>query len=676
MDNHTAEEKEEGRKNVAGTGNRSESGDRRPSESTRNVNEHNENPGNVHQHRDNPSNRDVPQHHSKYILDKGRNDIATTDDTANYIDGSGDMGFLGQDERDQGLISGNEHQTQGKDLQDTRGTEADSLWGRNESGQSGTSNEPKLSKGTHIKIGVKENEASIIQEINLHGYLPKKSKDSKNKDYVNISVKVKNVTRKEPGKEEGGSIDSLDKEENVSARLQTHFNVQGNISGDLFRNMDHMRNGRDYTSFSDTDEIIIVKEKNINDTEVHKKGRDEYIVLDQKLDGQKIMYGETKPHRTGEVRDIISSKQTEVADVMKSHKKDRVKEDIINKRSSSHIEAAGISKIRRTDEGERITGRSFSQAKNPIFPQPGQTNQSRILSREKLNGSGVTKSRAKSGGEVTLLGGTSVSQRSGSGAINQSQQGSSEVGIIHGKSNNWVEGFHFTTAHQNKADSHEKMNRSAHGGKQGDPERQEKGSRRVGVTFQEGNEEVVKGSIGYRKAPETADLGADSSSRKEENSGRKSVGIKSALTLAHGSHGYQHITKSREHSSYTLKSERKLTEPSKRSSRVHGRHSSSTTGRFRGHLGVLQRKSSRHGEKGKSRKNARASDSSQSSESVENSRYDSHESYEDYQNDNPDSYQSAESVEENLSAGSNQRDDCSQMEHVYSRESSQEDRRN
>ncbi|KAL8206731.1 UNVERIFIED_CONTAM: hypothetical protein K2H54_021807 [Gekko kuhli] len=686
IDNHTAKEKEEGHKNVAEMGNESE--DKRTSESTQNVNERNENPSNsdAHQHHGNPSNRDIPQQPSEYIPDKGRNDTAT-DYTTDGIDGSGDVGFLGPDERHQSTISGNEHQTKEKDHQVTRVTEVSILGGRDEAVQSGISNDTKLSKGTHIKTGVKENEASVIQEINLHGYIPKKSKDSKSKDFLDVSVKVKNATSKEPGKAESGSVDPLDKgkEGNASARLQTHFNAQGEISGDLLGSMDHVRNGRNHTSFSDTDEIAAMNEiitmngKIINYTRAHKKGGDEDIVLDQKLDGQKVIYGESKPPQKGEVRDnIISSKQTEVADVMKSHKNDKVKEDIVNGRSSSHIDVDVISKIHQAGEGEHITGRSIGQVENPISTQSGQTNQSRILSSGKLNGSGVTKSQTKSGGELTLLGGTSVGQRSSSGAINQSQKGTSEVGIIPEKSNNGAEGFHFTKAHQNKADSHEKINRKAPGGKQGDPERQEKGNRRLGVTFREGNKEVVKGNIGYRKAPATADLGIDSSGRKEENSGHKSVGIKSALTLAHGSHDYKEIAKSQEHSSYTLKNDRKLTkEPSKKTSRVHnGRRSSSPAERYRAHLGVLQRKSSRHERRGKSRKNVHASDSSQSSESEGNSRYDSRQSYEDYQNDNPDSYQSAESVEENLSAGSNQRDDCSRMEDIYSREDSQEHRRN
>ncbi|XP_077158282.1 uncharacterized protein LOC143819952 [Paroedura picta] len=672
-DNHTAEEKEEGHENTAEMGNESEPEGRRTSESSWALNKHSENPSNtnVHQHSSNPSNGDIPQHHSQYILDKGGN-VTLTDDIGD-IDGSGDMGFLGQDERHHGSISGTEHQTQGRDHQGPGGTEANSRWGRNEVEQSGISNVTKPSKGAYTKTGAKENEASLIQETNLHSHIPKKSKDSENKDYFNVSVKVKNATNKEPGKVEVGPIDSLDKDKegNASTRLQIDFNVQRKISGDLLKYVDHMRKGRNDTSFSDTGEIIARNEIMINYTRDPKKGRGQTIVPDQKQDGQKIMDGETKPHPKGEERDkVIRSKQVNVADAMKTHKNDMVKEDNITGKSSSHIDVAGVSQKHRTSEEEHITGRSTSQVENPVFIQAGQTTQSRILSSGKLNGSGVTKSNTKSGG--ALFGGTSLSQRSGSGSINQSQKGTSVVGIIHGKSDNGVEGFHFTKPHQNKTDRHEIINRNAH---RSDPERQEKGNRRLGVTFQGGNKEVVKGSIGYHKAPETADLGVDTSRRKDENSGHKSVGIKSPLTLAYGSHDYKHIARSREHSS--LKNDRKLTEPSTKSSSIHnGRHGSSRAKQYHGHLGVLQRKSRRHEKRGKSRKNAHASDSSQSSESEENGRYESHQSYEDYQNDNPGSYQSSESVEENLSDGSNQRGDHSQMEDIYSREDSQEHRRN
>ncbi|XP_048365661.1 matrix extracellular phosphoglycoprotein [Sphaerodactylus townsendi] len=659
MVDHTIEEKEEGHINLTEMGNNRESED-----NTWNLNEYNENTSSRKdsQHHSNPKNRAIPLYHLEFIADKGRNDTST-DDTADDIDGSGVMGFIDQDERHHGAISGNEHQYQQKDHQGTRNTKTNSLWERNETGQSGMSNNTKLSRATFIKIGVKENDASVIQEINPHKNTPKKSEGSKS--YLDVSTKVKSATGKEPGKEVGyGDMLDKDKGENASSRLQTHFNVQGKISEDLFGKLDRRRNGGNYTSSPDTDAIKMVNENIVNFTSVCEKGGNEYAMLNGKLDGKKDIYKETKPYQKGEVRDnIMSSKQIELADVMKLRKKLAVKDDIISGMSSSHIDVAGISKTHRIGGGEDLTGKSITQMENPSFILAGKINQSRIITSGRLNGSGDTKSHTKGRDEVTLFGGVSVSQGSGSYATNQSRKGSSEVGIIHEISNKGLESFHLINTHRKKADSHEKINRKAHRGKQGDPEMQGKGDHKPDVTFQEGNKEVVQGNTGYRKAHGTAGLSTDSSIRKEENSKRKSIRIKSALSLAHGSHNYKHIAKSKEHLS--LKNARKLTEPSKKSSRVHhGRRNSNIAKQYHGHLGVLQQESRSHDKKSKSRKSVHASDRSHSSESEENSRTDSRQSYEDYQNDNPDSDQSAESAQQDLSAGSNQSDNQSQMEDI------------
>ncbi|XP_066488398.1 protein starmaker-like [Tiliqua scincoides] len=435
------------------------------------------------------------------------------------------------------------------------------------------------------------------------------------------------------------------------------------------------------------DEIKIANGKVVK-IQVEKKGADEHTMISRKLNGEDRS-GITKPAPKGDVRDYsFSGSHVDVAGAIKPHKKDDGREGAIKERTSSHRKAAGISKTHQNSTGEvGNTGKLSSQEENPVYTTTGKTGQQEVMLSGKLtdqvSGSGVTKSHPKIKDEVTVLKIISGSRVSGPGSIQEGRKGDSGISIIHRKSNTGEEGFGFISTHPKDVGDPKKINRKTHEG----PKMQGKGSNRLEITFQEANQDIVKGNIENRKvAGDHKRNNMDSSKGKAEHSGQKSTGIKSALSLHHGSHDTikrgpdvpkKDDQKSPEHSSFSYK---KVTKTSKqRSKDTIGTDSGIIAKKHHGHSGTWRRKSSRPDKKKQSVKHVRGSDSSQSSESDEDSRNDSRQSYKDYQNDTPDSHQSAESVEQNHSVESHQSDDDhSQMEDqgTYSQERSHEHKHN
>ncbi|XP_062991417.1 uncharacterized protein LOC134404593 [Elgaria multicarinata webbii] len=589
------------------------------------------------------------------------------------IDGSGDAGFPSQVDTHHGIDTGNEHHGQVKDYQVTTSINNNTLWGKDKDGQSMISSTSKPTKDGYIKIGVKKNEAYVIQEINPYSYIPKKIKDPQSKDYSKVTLKGKTIaTDKELGRKEDIYTDLLDnrKKDNITGKTRGHLNLEGNLSRDLQGKTEHIMKG-DYTNVSSTKGTKEANEKDISNATVHK-GKDKDIMIIKELNGQKDRSGATKPHKKGEVGGgVISGSHVKVAGTIKLDKRDGAREDIIDGKPKSQMEPTRFSKTHTKEEGDAaITGRLLSQVEDPVYTKTGKTNRSGVILSEKLNshvdGFGVTKTNPK--GEVNFLRRISGSQISGPGEIQQGGKGASEVDITPRKSNIGEGDLGFPKAHRKEVSSPEKINRKGHESSPGDPEMHERDKTRFGVPFQEVNKDTVKGSISYSNpAAETAaDLrrsNIDPSDRKAEHRGQKTIQLKSALSLSHGSHknsqGALNIPKddklkNPEHSSFTTKISKKLKKPSKKIAKTHTGTDGGNTAKQ--HFGNGRRKISRHGKK------RHRSDSSQSSESEGNSRYDSRQSYEDYQNDKPDSYQSSESTEDNLSVGSSQSDGHTQME--------------
>ncbi|XP_034970090.2 matrix extracellular phosphoglycoprotein [Zootoca vivipara] len=607
---------------------------------------------NLYRHYGNTTNHDLHQHHLKVIVNQEGNEIATGDNTIE-IDGSGDIGFPGQIDTHHGVIIGNEYHDRVKDHQDTRGTEK--LWGEDKDGKSGLSSNTKSSKDHYIKIEMKENDASAVLGNNPFHDIPKKIKDPPSKDYSKVHLKViTDATNREPGKEEGGHVHLLDKSKGDNSTTKLHPSLKGkaNISPERLGEIELMRTR---VQIVDTGEIKVANE---NGTGNATKGKDGYTETVRKLNGQKDGYGVTKPHKKDEVKDgVTSGSHVEIAGVTNLQKKDETRKDVTNARSKSHLEAAGVTKLQKKDGGIGTKERLISHVGDLGDAKAEKTNQSEVILSRKLNGhvdgSGITKSHSK--GELTLLSGKQISD---SGTTEHGQKSPSEVGIIH-KRPSIGEGGSYGETNEN---AHE-MTKSGRTG--------------FGVTFQKVNKDTAERAIGYKKATgDSADLkrsDIDSSNKKEELSGQKSIQFKSALSESRGSHGsiqdLIHIPKneklkSQDHSLATVKSNKKVMKPSKKASRVNtGTYGSSAAKHYHGYSGVLRRKSSQHG---KRRQSVRRSDSSQSSESEENSR----QSYEDYQNDRPDSYQSPESTEGDRSDESHESDDRSQR--TNSQEDSQE----
>ncbi|XP_053260091.1 matrix extracellular phosphoglycoprotein [Podarcis raffonei] len=682
----TTQEAREEQKHLDATGNGSKTEGRRTTGSSQNL----------YRHYGNTTNQDLHQHHLEVIVNKEGNEIATGDNTIE-IDGSGDIGFPGQVDTQHGVIIGNEYHDRVKDHQDTRGT--DKLRGKDKDGKSGLSSNTKSSKDPHIKIEMKENDASAVWENNPFHDIPKKIKDPSSKDYSKVHLKViTDATNREPGKEEGGHVHLLDKSrrDNSTTKLYTSLEVKANISRERVGEIEPMRTRGSYTNIVDTSEIKVAKENGTGNATVHTKGKDGYTVTVRKLNGQKDGYGVTKPRKKGDVKDgVTSGNHVEIVGVTNLQKKDETRKDVTNGRSKSHLEAAGVTNLQEKDETRKdvTNGRSNSHleaagvtnlrkkdgtredvsneksnshldaagitklqkkvggeigTKERLISHVGElgdtktekTKQSKVILSRKLNGhmdgSGTTKSHSK--GELTLLSGKQISD---SGATQHGRKSPGEVGIIHKRPSIGEGG------------SYEKTNKNANESTLGDPKMTESGKTGFGVTFQKVNKDTPERAISYKKATgDSADLKTsdiDSSNKQEELSGQKSIQFKSALAESRGSHGgirdilnipKNEKLKSQGPSLATVKSNRKVMKPSKKASRVNtGTHGSSAAKHYHGYLGVLRRKSS---QRGKKRPSVHRNDSSQSSESEENSR----QSYEDYQNDRPDSHQSPESTEE------------------------------
>ncbi|XP_061440721.1 matrix extracellular phosphoglycoprotein isoform X2 [Rhineura floridana] len=742
----TTQETRADHKHLDATGNGRKFEDRRTTESSHNL----------HGLHGNTTNWDLRQHHLELTIDKEGNEIATGDNTVE-IDGSGDIGFPSPVDTHHGIVISNEYHDRVRDHQDTRGVGNDTFLGKEKDVKSGIFTNTKPSKDRRIKIGVKENDASVIQETDPYHYIPKKI-DGQSKAYSKVSLKGKtNATN-----EESGYIDLLDKSkvDNRTAKLSMDLKVQAKVSEDLLKEAERIRIRGNHTNVLDNGEIKMANEKGISSVTVHTKGKDGYTMIIRKLNGQKDGSGVTEPHKKGDVKDSATSgSHAEVAVVTKVHKNDGTREDVINGRSNVHGEVPGITKLHKKDgaredvingrsnihrevpgstklhkkDGTRedvingrsnihgevpgatklhekhgtredvINGRSSShmeaagiskshygeigakgrlinQVEDPDDTKANRTNQSGAIISMKLDSHvdrpGVINSHSK--GELTILSRISSNQMSDPGAIKQGQKSPSGVDLINRKSNTGKEGFDSTKTQQKEVGSYEKISRNAHGSKLGDPKMHENGKTGFGVTFQKVSGDTVEGTLSYKKATgDAVDLkrsNLDSSNKNKEHSGQKPIQFKSALSVSHGSHdNIQHtlnIPKSdnlqnREHSLATVKSNKKVIQPSKKASKVNtGTYGSRTAKQYHGYLGSLRRKSSRRDKKRQSV--VHTNDSSQSSESEENSR----QSYEDYQNDKPGSYQSTRSVED-LSAESNESDDHTQMEDQKT--SSQED---
>ncbi|KAJ6657496.1 hypothetical protein lerEdw1_002431 [Lerista edwardsae] len=668
LDNLTAQQKKDQHKHVAET----------RKDRTDESSSHPESGQNWNGHHGSPRKWGLYQHHLEFFGGKGENE---TGDAG--LDGSGDMGFLNQVDSPHGLSIDSGHD-QGKERQDPKGTGYERPLEKGKDGKSGLSGNGKLSKGAYVKIGEKKTGASIFQDTSSNSSIPRKRKDPQSKVYSKVvlkgqtdathktagerlplrggpeAVRRQPVTPadsidKGPGREGGGYADVPDKtKEPAASNMHTPLQGRGNISALLPRKTENKRNGRNMTYSSDTDDIKIASGKVVK-IKVEKEGTGGHtLIMTGKLNEEKIRSGGTKPAQKGEVKD--------------------------DGFGGSHVEVAGAIKTREIG----ITGRLINPGENPVYTTSGKTGQRDVILRGKLNdhvsGSGVSTSHPKVKDEVTILKRISDSRVSGLGSIQQGRKGASGIGIIHQKSNTGQEGFGFTSAHLKDVGSHEKINRKAHEGLK------MQGKNRLGIAFQEANQDIVKGKVESSKAAGiTADLkrsNVDSFKRKVEHSGQKSSGLKSALSPHHGSHdnikhGLSVPKKSPEHSSSSYQ---KVTKTSKqRSKATPGTYGVNVDQKHQGHSGIWKRKSHRPDKKRPSVKRGHRSDSSESSESDEDSRHESRQSYKDYQNDTPDSYRSVESVEQSLSVESNQSDDDhSQMEdpEPYSQEGSHERKSN
>ncbi|XP_042325387.1 matrix extracellular phosphoglycoprotein [Sceloporus undulatus] len=667
---------QETRKGQKGKVNERKPEDRTTSEGRQSLNEHH----------GNPQNWDLHQHHLKVIVDKGRNEI-DTEVTTTDIDGSGDEGLPGKGDTHHGLIVSKEPHEQGKDQHITRGTDSVKSERKDKDGKSGISTSTKPSKHGYIKIGVKGNDlslSSVFQETNSDHYIPKKMKDPQSKDYSKVSLKGKTTPtiKKSDGKEGGSYINLLGKEGHVTATLNSHLSGQGNLARNIPGKAEH-RNQSKYTSISDTDEIKRADEKGTHNTTEHVEGEYEATMVVRKQN-EKDQSGVAKSHKREKVRGDIIISRVDVTDQVKLTKKDEAREDIFKGQSKSHMEAVSISKMpKKDDDYIGATEKFNSELEDPIFTKTDKINHSEII----LDGFEIAQSHPK--GDMTFHGRISGSQISGPHSTQEGTKGVSRVRSTRRKSSTLKEDFELSKPHRKEVGSHNKINRKGHESSLGDRETHEKGKIGFDVKLEEG---IIKMNTSYNKAPAAAaDIRQSSiysSDRKASHQSQKSIRFKSAPSLSHGSHNnVQHpfnspkhsSLKSREHSSTSVKSVKKVTKPIKETAKVNtGSYGSKIAKQYHGYSGTLRRKSSQRDRMHPSVKRGYKSDSSQSSESDENSLQDSRRSYEDYQNDQADSYQSAESAEEGLSLESNESDDQSQMENQKSssQEHSQEHRSN
>lgn len=616
-----AQEKSESLKQFAETGKEEKPEVGRSTESSKDLNVY---------HR-NASNWGIFQHHLEFMLDKGGN-VSPGRDVIIDIDASGDINILDYIEHPRHNVIHHDYHDRGKENQ----YGYDKVLGTGKKDQSEISSNGKPPKDGESKNRGKENDASVIQEINPFGYIPKLNKDKKSKYYPEISWEGKNDDANQKPTEEGGYIYLLEKrkEANVS-----HLNEQSNISGGLAGKREQARNGDNDTHFPDMGLLKIANKKLISSTRVNNNSDERgYAGIGRKVNGHKVRSGGSKPRPKAEV------KGTNMTGGASSHK-------TADSRSPTH---------KNSEDQVGITGWSIGASGEPFYTKKGKTSQSGDIA----SGSRVTKPHGK--GKGSILTGISGSQMPGRDIVKQRGKGASDVKIMHRKLNSAGEaGLGFTKVHQEEP---EKINRNAQEHKLGDLEVQDKG--RHGILFPDASGDIIKQNPGYGKVTgNVAGLKKDNldvSIRKAGNSNQKSIGSKSALSVPRGSYDDRKRVLniptddglSRQgHSLYTLKSDGELIKPSQKSSKVGGTYGGNTAKQYQGHLGNLWRKKSRHEKKSQSRKIIRASDSSQSSESQENSTHDSHQSYEDYQNDQPDSYQSADSIEKDSSARSNQSED-------------------